>query len=126
MPAKKSTMLYRPFLREAWRLTWERKSLWIFGIFAALISTGGVVDVVWRALQKIQRAESLLENLADSSFMGYDVAASYIGQLATLGPQRTSFIIIVSTLMGILLVIIATLSQGALLLGIRHKAHQDP
>ncbi|MBI4435090.1 hypothetical protein HY630_00295 [Candidatus Uhrbacteria bacterium] len=126
MPAKKSTMLYRPFLRDAWRLTWERKSLWIFGIFAALISTGGVVDVVWRALEKVQRTESLLENLADSSFMGYDVAASYIGQLATLGPERTSFIVIVSTLMGILLVIIATLSQGALLLGIRHKAHQDP
>lgn len=126
MLAKKSTMLYRPFLREAWRLTWERKSLWIFGIFAALISTGGVVDAVWRTLQKVQRTESLLENLANSSFVGYDVAASYFGQLATLGPERTSFIIIASTLMGILLVIIATLSQGALLLGIRNKTHKDP
>lgn len=119
-------MLYRPFLREAWRLTWERKSLWIFGIFAALISTGGVVDVVWRTLEKVKRTESLLENLADASFMGYDVAASYIGQLAVLGPERTSFIVIVSTLMGILLIVIATLSQGALILGIRAKTTSDP
>lgn len=119
-------MLYRPFLREAWCLTWERKSLWIFGIFAALISTGGVVDVVWRALEKVKRTESLLENLADASFIGYDVAASYIGQLAVLGPQRTSFIVIVITLTGILLVVIATLSQGALVLGIRTNEQKNP
>lgn len=119
-------MLYRPFLREAWRLTWERKSLWIFGIFAALISTGGVVDVVWRTLEKVKRTESLLENLANASFIGYDVAASYIGQLATLEPQRVSFIVIVSTLMGILLVVMATLSQGALVLGLRDKTPRDP
>ncbi len=126
MPAKKSTMLYRPFLREAWRLTWERKSLWIFGIFAALISTGGVVDTVWRALDKVKRTESLLESLADASFMGYDIAASYIGQLAALGPERSSYIIIAATLTGILLVIIATLSQGALILGMQTTTPKDP
>lgn len=119
-------MLYRPFLREAWRLTWERKSLWIFGIFAALISTGGVVDVVWRTLEKVKQTESLLENLADTSFIGYDVAASYIGQLATLGPERVSFMVVVSTLLGILLVVMATLSQGALVLGLRAKTPRDP
>ena len=126
MPAKKSTTLYRPFLREAFVITWKRKSLWIFGIFAALISTGGVVDVVWRSLEKVGKTESLLENLADASFVGYDVAAGYIGQLALLGPQRTSFILIAATLMGILLVIMATLSQGALVLGIRAKGARDP
>lgn len=126
MLRRKSTMLYRSFLRESWRLTQERKSLWVFGIFAALISTGGVVDVVWRALEKVTRTESLMENLADASFMGYDVAASYIGQLAVLGSQRTSFIVIVSTLTGILLVIIATLSQGALILGVGAKTASDP
>ncbi len=119
-------MLYRPFLREAWRLTWERKSLWIFGIFAALISTGGVVDVVWRALERVERTQSLLEDLANTSFIGYDLAASYIGQMAVLGPERTSFIVIVATLVGVLLVIMATLCQGALVLGIRAKTHQDP
>jgi len=69
MPAKKSTTLYRPFLREAFAITWKRKSLWIFGIFAALISTGGVVDVVWRSLEKVGKTESLLENLADACWV---------------------------------------------------------
>ncbi|KKW33148.1 MAG: hypothetical protein UY76_C0008G0021 [Candidatus Uhrbacteria bacterium GW2011_GWA2_52_8d] len=126
MSAKKSTTLYRPFLREAFVITWKRKSLWIFGIFAALISTGGIMDLVWRTLQKVERTESLLENLSSASFIGYRVAASYIGQLATLGPERSSMILIAITLMGILLVIIATLSQGALILGIRAKDPQNP
>lgn len=119
-------MLYRPFLRDAFDVTWKRKSLWIFGIFAALISTGGVVDMVWRTLEKVGKTESMLENLMDVSFIGYNVAASYIHQLAILGPERTSFIVIFATLMGILLVIMATLSQGALVLGIRAKTPQDP
>lgn len=126
MPAKKSTMLYRPFLREAWRLTWERKSLWIFGIFAALVSTGGVVDVVWRTLARVERTQSLLESLADTSFIGYRLASSYIGQLAQLGPERVSFIITTTTLLGLALIIMAILSQGALVLGLSAKTPKDP
>jgi hypothetical protein len=123
---KKSTQLYRPFFRDAWRVTWERKGLWIFGIFAALISTGGVVDIVWRALEQVERAESLLKNLVDTSFIGYDLAASYIGQLAVLGPGRVTFMVMATTLIGVLLVVMATLSQGALLLGIGSRTAKDP
>lgn len=119
-------MLYRPFFLDAWRLTWERKRLWIFGIFAALLSTGGVVDVAWRTLERVERAESLLVNLADASFMGYGLAASYIGQMAALGPERGSALVIAATLIGLLLLIMAVLSQGALVLGIRAKTLEDP
>ncbi|MBI4592424.1 hypothetical protein HY733_03190 [Candidatus Uhrbacteria bacterium] len=126
MSAKKSTTLYRPFLRDAWRLTWERKSLWIFGIFAALISTGGILDVMWRSLQRVEQTESLLKRLSDASFIGYDVAASYFNQLDVLGTQRTSFLLVALTLAGMLLIVIATLSQGALILGIRSRLPKDP
>ncbi|NQV90093.1 hypothetical protein HQ487_01650 [Candidatus Uhrbacteria bacterium] len=126
MSRKKSTTLYRPFLRDACRLTWQRKSLWIFGIFAALISTGGVVDMVWQSLQKVQRAESLLHSLMNHSFIGYDIAASYMAQLNTLGSQRTSLIVIAATLAGVALLVISILSQGALILGIRSKKPEDP
>lgn len=110
-------MLYRPFLREAWRRTWERKSLWIFGIFAALISTGGVMDTALRAIENVTHTASLLVNLADASFIGYDTASRYISQLALLGSQRVSLLLTIATLVGILLIVIATLSQGVLILG---------
>lgn len=119
-------MLYRPFFRETLRLTWERKSLWIFGIFAGLISTGGVIDVAVVSLQKVEKTQSLLSRFADASFIGYDLAASYIEQITRLGPQTVTILVIASTLAVLLIMVIATLSQGALLLGIRSKNALDP
>lgn len=121
MPRKTSTMLYRPFLHDAWRLTWERKGLWIFAIFAAIVSTGGVMDVVWRSLSRADQTETLLENLADTSFVGYRLMESYLTQMAVLGPSRVSALLIATTLGIILLVCLAVLSQGALIRGIATK-----
>jgi hypothetical protein len=123
---KKPTAHYRPMLVEASRLTWERKSLWVFGIFAALISTGGVVDVVLTSFKKMEWCGTLLTQLMKSSFIGYELASQYIQQLTLLGPDRARGLIIFATLVGVLLVVMATLSQGALILGLQAKKPQDP
>lgn len=119
-------MLYRPLFREAWLLTWQRKSLWIFGIFAALISTGGVMDTVGATLQKIERTESLLAQLMDHSFIGYPLASEYIQQLNLLGTYRVGFLLLATTISAVLLLVISVLSQGALLLGIGSSKTQEP
>ncbi len=123
---KKPIAHYRPMLAEAWRLTWERKSLWVFGIFAALISTGGVVDVVLTSFKKIEQGGTLLTQLMNSSYIGYELASQYIQQLTLLGPDRAKSLIIFATLVGVLLVVMATLSQGALILGLQAKKREDP
>ena len=115
-------MLYRPFLREAWRLTWEHKSLWILHLRGAHPRPAGggrgVASVGKSHTNRITPREP-----GGRIFPGLRRRRS-IGQLAVLGPERTSFIVIVSTLTGILLIIIATLSQGALLLGIQTKTRK--
>ncbi|MBI4437995.1 hypothetical protein HY631_03545 [Candidatus Uhrbacteria bacterium] len=126
MTRRKPTALYRPFLREAWRLTWERKSLWVFGLFAALISTGGVLDVLLGSLKKVEHSGALLTNLLDRSFPGYELASTYIQQIQILGPSRMMGLVTVATLLGVILMIVATLSQGALILGLRAKKPEDP
>ncbi|MFA4845616.1 MAG: hypothetical protein WC654_03605 [Patescibacteria group bacterium] len=123
---KKPTAHYRPMLREAWRLTWKRKGLWVFGIFAALISTGGVVDVVLTSIKKSEQAGTVLTRLMNSSFIGYELAAQYIQQLQLLGPGRVAGIVIFATIAGVILIIMATLSQGALILGLKAKKSSDP
>ncbi len=123
---KKSTMLYRLLFREAWRLTWQRKSLWIFGIFAALISTGGVIDTVGATLQKIERTESLLKQLMDHSFIGYPLASEYIQQMSLLGTGRVGSLLVVVTVACVTLLVISVLSQGALILGIGSAEREDP
>ncbi len=124
MPRRKSTALYRPLLREAFALTWERKRLWIFGIFAALISTGGVLDVALASVKKVGDGGTLLYNLMDTSFIGYDLVGQYIVQLQLLGPQRTGVIITIVFALFVLLITMATISQGGLLLGL--KANKTP
>lgn len=41
--------LYRTILLESWKTTWNRKYLWFFGLFAALLG-GGEYDVIFKAL----------------------------------------------------------------------------
>lgn len=122
----KPTTIYRPLLREAWRLTRERKSLWVFGIFAGLISTGGVVDIVASSFKKIEQQGSLLARFMDSSFIGYDLATQYIRQLHVLGPDRVMGLIIFATITGLALLVMATISQGALIAGLKVKKPQEP
>ncbi len=112
------TALYRLFLREAWRLTWQRKNLWVFGIFAALISTGGVMDLLFASLKKVEVAGSLFTDLAQSSFSGYKLAGTYIQQMTLLEPGRLTVVVTVAALTSILLVSAATIAQGALVLGL--------
>ncbi|MDG1949564.1 MAG: hypothetical protein P8J32_01925, partial [bacterium] len=83
MRKRKSTSLYRNFLSDAWRLTWERKSLWIFGIFAGVISTGGVVDIALRSVKRVEGTNTLLQDLLESGFIGYGLVGSYFQQLAS-------------------------------------------
>lgn len=49
MKPKEDIRLYRPVLAEAGRFAWRHKNLWIFGLFAAFIMSGGVYDVVARS-----------------------------------------------------------------------------
>jgi hypothetical protein len=119
MSTKKSTSIYRKLWREAWSLTWHRKEMWIFGIFTAVLSTGGVIDVALSSVNKMKRSESLLEGFLDSSFIGYELFSQYVAQLQVLGPGRVSYLLIAIVLAGFLIVFMALLSQGALILGIK-------
>ncbi|MFA5048185.1 MAG: hypothetical protein WC516_04150 [Patescibacteria group bacterium] len=42
--------LYRPILRKSWLITKKFKSLWFFGIFATLVSSGGEYEIISRAV----------------------------------------------------------------------------
>ena len=40
--------VYRPVLREAFTIAWREKRLWLFGVFAGILLTGSIADVVWK------------------------------------------------------------------------------
>lgn len=126
MSTQQPTRIYRSILKEALELTWKRKSLWVFGLFAGLISTGGVVDIALRSMQRVKNQGVFLEQLADRSFIGYNIFASYIQQLTVLGVSRVSWIIAVSTLVLLGLAVAGILSQIALILSSKSPTDLHP
>lgn len=126
MSNKNSTAIYRTLLREAWRLTWQRKTLWIFGIFAAFVSTGGVMDVATTGIRRVQVGGSLLQQLLDTSFSGYTQMGKYIAQMQVFGSFQIAAMIIFMTLILIGLIFLAVLSQTSLIHGIKASTHEHP
>jgi len=125
MSRRKPTSIYRKILASAWYLTWQRKYLWVFGIFAAIISTGGVFEVAFRDLNRIKSGGSLLEQILTGSFTGYQGFAQYIELLQTQNQLRISLTITLFSLLFIILVITTVLSQSALISGLIAKKSKN-
>ncbi|MEK7615310.1 MAG: hypothetical protein AAB431_02920 [Patescibacteria group bacterium] len=119
MPTKKSTSIYRTLLREAFTHTWQRKSLWIFGIFAGFISTGGVFEVALSGLKQATAAGSFLEQLLDQTFVGYAYASQAILLFQQIGPGQIGAFLILCTLFCLFFLVLGIISQAALIHSVR-------
>ena len=126
MNDKNSTAIYRPLLREAWRLTWQRKTLWIFGIFAAFVSTGGVMDLATNGLQRASMHGSLMRRVAETCFTNYTLLGEYIGQVRAFGALQSTVAIFFVGLIFIGLLFLAVLSQTSLIHGIKSETPEHP
>lgn len=126
MNTKNSTVIYRTLFREAWRLTWQRKTLWIFGIFAAFVSTGGVMDVATTGLRRVQMGGSLWQQLIDTSFTGFALTGRYLAQITAFGTYHSVAMTICMSLIFIGLLFLAVLSQTSLIHGIKSPTHEHP
>lgn len=115
MRRNKSTTIYRSLLREAFSVTWHRKSLWIFGIFAGLISTGGVVDVTISGMRRATETGSFLTNMLDRTFIGYAYASEFIRYLIPISSSQVTPLITVGTIICVVLIAFGVISQAALI-----------
>ncbi len=113
----KPTTIYRPLLRDAWKVTWERKSLWVFGLFAAIISSGGVIDVAISGLQQATASGGLLEHLLERSFIGYAYVSQFLLQIQKINVSQFTIMVVVITLVCVGLLCASVLSQAALIHG---------
>lgn len=115
----KPTGLYRSILLEALRLTWKRKAVWVFGLFAGLISTGGVIDMALHSFERVVHQGTLFQQLIDESFAGYDLFARVIQFMYALGVGRTSWILSLCTLLVMGLIAAGVVGQISLLINSR-------
>lgn len=112
---KKTATIYRSLLHDAWLATWQRKSLWVFGIFAAFLYRGSVMEVVFSGLHRIRATGSLLEQMLDQSFIGYRYISQFLVQLQKMGSSQFAWLLAATTLVAIGLICAGVISQAALM-----------
>lgn len=52
--------IYRPILKQAWRITWRAKYLWFFGLFAALVGSSGLYNINFNVDEASDQGNRLL------------------------------------------------------------------
>ncbi len=56
--------VYRPIIREAFRVAWVEKRYWPVAIFAGILLSGSIYDVVWKALNALAPQATLIGTVA--------------------------------------------------------------
>ena len=55
--------LYRDIIKEAWYITWRRKFLWFFGLFAVLLGNGGEYEILIQNINAVSNQQTIVYNL---------------------------------------------------------------
>lgn len=109
--------VYRHVVSSAWQLAWRRKSLWPFGFFAALVTTGGIVDVLMRGSGSIFDAE--IARLSGRTVSSLGELLQLVGPKAAASPPAWLILAAVAGFAMVAAILwVALVSQGALIAGI--------
>lgn len=109
--------VYRHVVSDAWKLAWRRRSLWPFGFFAALVTTGGIVDVLMRGSGSVFDAE--IARLSARTVPSLGEMLRIAGTSTAASPPAWLFLAaVIGFVMVAALLWVALVSQGALISGI--------
>ena len=109
--------VYRPILKKALRVVWDRKILWVLGIFASLLNTGAVFTVGFRALQPVQTEGGFFEILLTNVIPGFGSLQLYMSQFLVISPLRAAVTLLIITIIILAFVALSVYSQGGLIKG---------
>jgi hypothetical protein len=116
-----SQPVYRPLFLNAWKIAWQHKRLWLFGIPAFFMAAGGLFETVSNSWQQANSGRIMAEQLINGTIPGYQWLISYSRYLSQLNPLHQYLITLFFLfLLGLGLFIGAT-SQGAILNGTLEK-----
>lgn len=114
--------VYRPLFRDSFRVAWERKSLWVFGLFAALLSTGGVCEMAAKNYRHLSTMSGMYADLMHGTFTGTQTFGRMVRGMMDLDPSRVSGVVTIAMIFGVLAIVVSVSSQGALISGVGARA----
>lgn len=100
--------IYRNILKKALEITWKNPSLWLFGLFAAILGAGGEIEVLRQYATLEQGGKGLIKDIFSSLFNGQ--AWVFIKDaLVALNSAPATFLTGIFLLMLMLAVIVAVI-----------------
>lgn len=125
MPAKKPTSIYRSLLGDALRVTRERRNLWVFGLFAALLSTGGVGEMAAKGWHRLSVARDVYGEIVRGTFTGTQTFGTVVRACLSIVPSQATAIMTVMILVAFAMVAVSVVSQGVVLSAVGPKPVTD-
>lgn len=118
----KPTAFHRHLFVEAWRLTWERKSLWVLGLFAGLAMSGAVIEPVIQGLMRATHSGTWWQRMQTQTPGAFLAPLNELTQRVAHVPPLTAQIwCTLFTVAGVIGIWFAVLCQAGLLAGILDK-----
>lgn len=119
---RKPTAFHRHLFVEAWRLTWERKSLWVLGLFGGIALSGAVVEPVLSGLARVLGSADRWQYLHAEAAAAYVAPLSEsVRRLASLPPLSTQVWLTLSIIIAVAGIWFLVLCQASLLAGLIEK-----
>jgi len=115
MKTKQPTVIYRSFFRDAWSRTWKQKSLWVFGLFAAILQSGGLGDTFLRGVRRVEYRGQWFSDLFQDSVIGLRTLGTYLAHIATLPSWQTTLLLTLILLLLLGIFALSILSQQILI-----------
>jgi hypothetical protein len=125
MPTKRPATTYRSVFIDAFRVAWERKTLWVFGLFAALLSTGGAYEMTGRSFRHLTMARHIFIEMARGTFTGAETFGQFVQQGIAWDHSRMTVYASLFLGFSIVALIASVVSQGALIQGVGKRIVAD-
>ena len=105
---------HRSILRQAWQTTWKHKRLWLLGILAGLVNTGGVLNITFRTFHRLS-PELTWRSYLEGSMPGATTILLYVQKLALVSQTRLGLTVAVILIALIALAVLALCAQAGLI-----------
>lgn len=115
--------IYRPILKQALITAWSRKELWFFGLFAALLNTGSIIDALLIAFGQASAANSIADAWI-SAVPGLTTVIDYLQTFSLLSEGRRLATATIFLAGGALLFLLSVNGQANLFHHLKQKGRQ--
>lgn len=116
-----SKPIYRPLFLEAWKTVWRHKRLWLVGVFATVMASGGLFESLSGNWQTALKGQMLVGQCINGTLPGYQWLVSYARYTAMLPVARQYVLATIIFLLLAALIIVGAAAQGALFAGALEK-----